>query len=198
MEEIKATDLAAHKWLMETCGEEPSTWSRHGFDATVKVDHVTNNITESFNAFLEKMRQKPVISLLEWYRTKVMKRFFSRYKKALNWKTKLPPTVNAKVEKNQREGRKLLAMPASEFLFEVYEDRKYIVNLEDKTCQCREWQVCGVPCKHAMTCILYMRYDPVQYVHPYLTTEAYLMTYSGMIILFLMNLNGQRMIKFLL
>ncbi|KAL0444563.1 UNVERIFIED_CONTAM: hypothetical protein Slati_2179000 [Sesamum latifolium] len=50
MEETKATDLAAHKWLMETCGEEPSTWSRHGFDASVKVD----NITESFNAFLEK------------------------------------------------------------------------------------------------------------------------------------------------
>ncbi|KAK4390404.1 hypothetical protein Sango_2103700 [Sesamum angolense] len=70
MEEIKATDLAAHKWLMETCGEEPSTWSRHGFDASVKVDHVTNNITESFNAFLGKIRQRPVISLLEWYRTK--------------------------------------------------------------------------------------------------------------------------------
>ncbi|KAL0463238.1 UNVERIFIED_CONTAM: hypothetical protein Slati_0211400 [Sesamum latifolium] len=41
MEEIKATDLEAHKWLMETCGEEPSTWSRHEFDASVKVDHVT-------------------------------------------------------------------------------------------------------------------------------------------------------------
>ncbi|KAL0405876.1 UNVERIFIED_CONTAM: hypothetical protein Slati_3901500 [Sesamum latifolium] len=40
MEKIKATDLAAHKWL-ETCGEEPSTWSGHGFEASVKVDHVT-------------------------------------------------------------------------------------------------------------------------------------------------------------
>ncbi|KAK4421966.1 hypothetical protein Salat_2147300 [Sesamum alatum] len=68
--EIKATDLTTHKWLVETCGEEPSTWSRHGFDASVKVDHVTNNMTESFNAFLGKMRQRPVISLLEWYRTK--------------------------------------------------------------------------------------------------------------------------------
>ncbi|KAK4439032.1 hypothetical protein Salat_0237900 [Sesamum alatum] len=56
MEEIKTTNLAAHKWLIETCGEEPSTWSRHGFDTSVKVDHVTNNMTEPFNAFLVKTR----------------------------------------------------------------------------------------------------------------------------------------------
>ncbi|KAK4415207.1 hypothetical protein Salat_2627900 [Sesamum alatum] len=58
MEEIKATDLTTHKWLMETCGEEKSTCSKHGFDASVKVDHVTNNMTESFNAFLGKTRQR--------------------------------------------------------------------------------------------------------------------------------------------
>lgn len=181
MEKIKQTDPAAYTWLMEKCGEHVSTWARHGFDTTSKMDHVTNNMSESFNAFLGKMRKMPIITLLEWYRRKTMKRFFTRYNKALNWKTKLPPNVNAKVEKNQREGRKLLVMPASNFMFEVYDDRKYIVNFNDKTCQCREWQVCGVPCKHAMSCILYMRYDPTQFVDSYLTTEAYLRTYSGMI-----------------
>ncbi|XP_012835819.1 PREDICTED: uncharacterized protein LOC105956512 [Erythranthe guttata] len=181
MNSIKAADFGAHKWLIETCKEDPSTWSKHGFDRITKVDHVTNNMTESFNAWMGKMRQKPVISMLEWYRTKVMKRFFTRQQKALSWQTRLPPNVNAKVEKNQRQGRKFLAIPASEYLFEVYDDKKYIINLREKTCQCNEWQVCGVPCKHAMSCILYMRYDPVDYVSPYLTTEAYLRTYSGMI-----------------
>lgn len=150
MEKIKQTDPAAYTWLMEKCGEHVSTWARHGFDTTSKMDHVTNNMSESFNAFLGKMRKMPIITLLEWYRRQTMKMFFTRYNKALNWKTKLPPNVNAKVEKNQRKGRKLLVMPASNFMFEVYDDRKYIVNLNDKTCQCREWQVCGVPCKHAI------------------------------------------------
>ncbi|KAK4419818.1 hypothetical protein Salat_2394700 [Sesamum alatum] len=181
MEEIKVTDVAAYKWLTETCNEPPSSWSRHGFDVAVKVDHVTNNMTESFNAFLGKMRQRPVIQLLEWYRTKVMKMFFSRYEKAKTWQTKLPPNVNAKVERNQRAGRKLVTIPSSEYLFEVYDDRKYIVNLKELTCQCREWQVSGVPSKHAMSCILFMRHDPIQYVNEYLTTEAYLRTYKGMI-----------------
>ncbi|KAK4434150.1 hypothetical protein Salat_0577700 [Sesamum alatum] len=165
----------------KTCKEPPNAWSRHGFDVSVKVDHVTNNMTESFNAFLGKMRQRPVIHLIEWYRTKVMKRFFTRYQKALAWQTKLPPNVNARVERNQRAERKLLVIPSSEYLFEVSDDRKYIVNLKELTCQCREWQVSGIPCKHAMGCILYMRLDPVQFVDEHLTTEAYLRTYKGKI-----------------
>ncbi|KAK4430589.1 hypothetical protein Salat_1359600 [Sesamum alatum] len=67
------------------------------------------------------------------------------------------------------------------YIAAVSDDRKYIVNLKELTCQCREWQVSGIPCKHAMGCILYMRLDPVQFVDEHLTTEAYLRTYKGKI-----------------
>ncbi|XP_073154160.1 uncharacterized protein [Henckelia pumila] len=107
MEKIKETDPAAYKWLMEKCGEHTSTWSRHGFDTTSEMDHVTNNMSESFNAFTGKMRKMPIITLLEWYRRKIMKRFFTRYSKALNWKTKLPPNVNAKVEKKSKRRKEV-------------------------------------------------------------------------------------------
>jgi hypothetical protein len=29
-------------------------------------------------------------------------------------------------------------------------DFRFLVNLEDRTCSCREWQVSGLPCKHAL------------------------------------------------
>ena len=47
MEDIKIVNQEAYAWLMDIpCCH----WSRHGFDTNVKVDHVTYNITKSFNS----------------------------------------------------------------------------------------------------------------------------------------------------
>ncbi|XP_048319534.2 uncharacterized protein LOC125418882 [Ziziphus jujuba] len=70
MDEIKVVKEDAYKWLMEIpfCH-----WSRHGFDKSVKNEHITNNIIESFNSWLGESRQKPIITLIEDIRRKVMK-----------------------------------------------------------------------------------------------------------------------------
>ncbi|KAL0461376.1 UNVERIFIED_CONTAM: hypothetical protein Slati_0025200 [Sesamum latifolium] len=45
----------------------------------------------------------------------------------------------------------------------------------------REWQISGVPWKHAMSCIHHIREELTDFIHSYLTKKAYLDTYSGMI-----------------
>ena len=66
--------------------------------------------------------------------------------------------------------------------FEIWEEgTTYVVNLRNGTCDCRVWAVSGIPCKHALTCIFHNRENPENYCHPYLTTEAYMRTYSDMI-----------------
>jgi len=46
--------------------------------------------------------------------------------------------------------------------------RRHTVNLKDNTCSCREWQVTGKPCKHALAWILSNRGLKIEdFVHPY-------------------------------
>lgn len=48
IEGIKKVKQDAWQWLKE---HRTESWSRHAFDARVKTDHVTNNMTESFNRY---------------------------------------------------------------------------------------------------------------------------------------------------
>ncbi|XP_073119790.1 uncharacterized protein [Henckelia pumila] len=90
MDFIKSVNEDAWKWLLQ---DEPKHWSLHAFDHHVKVDHVTNNMTESFNAWLEKSRQLPVLTLLEYIRRKVMKRIHGRFEKGNAWESEIPPMM---------------------------------------------------------------------------------------------------------
>lgn len=49
MEGMKNLKEDAWQWLKD---HRPESWSRHAFDSRVKTDHVTNNMTESFNRYV--------------------------------------------------------------------------------------------------------------------------------------------------
>ena len=66
--------------------------------------------------------------------------------------------------------------------YELKEETKiFIVNLVDKTCECKAWQISGIPCKHAVACIQRNRLDIASFIHPSLSKTMYLKTYGGMI-----------------
>ena len=83
MGEIKKENIHAYNWLME---KPLHLWTRHVFDVDVKSDHVTNNMTESFNQWIGTVRGKPILTLLENIRIKLMKRFHDRYVKSCRCK----------------------------------------------------------------------------------------------------------------
>lgn len=90
MDSIKSVNEDACKWLLQ---DDPKHWSFHAFDQHVKVDHVINNMTESFNAWLENSRQLPILTLLEYIRRKVMKRIHGRFEKGNAWESEISPAV---------------------------------------------------------------------------------------------------------
>ncbi|CAH9089295.1 unnamed protein product [Cuscuta europaea] len=53
------------------------------------------------------------------------------------------------------------------------------VNLEARTCTCRKWDLSGIPCCHAISCIFFMNETPENYVHTCYTKDTYLKMYSG-------------------
>ncbi|KAM3397122.1 hypothetical protein P3S68_000634 [Capsicum galapagoense] len=176
--EMKEINKSAYNLLLYDCKESLESWARHKFDEHVKNDHVTNNMTESFNAFVVKVREKPILTMLEWIRTKIMTRFQQRYEKVVALDSRIPPKVRERINKNQKMGRKLLCFRGSDHLFEVHDLKNYVVNLKEMSCQYKEWQISGVPCKHALCCITHIRDDPSRFVHPLLTKDFYVKTYS--------------------
>ena len=40
-------------------------WARHAFDVTPKIDHITNNVSESFNNWVEPVRGFSILNIME-------------------------------------------------------------------------------------------------------------------------------------
>lgn len=153
MDEMKEKFEDAYDWMMET---PPVHWAIHLFNESVKSDHVSNNMTECFNSWLGRHRSQPVLTLLENVRRKVMRRIHRRKEKGLSWTFQVPPNVRKSLELAKKDSRKCELFVAGGPLFEVKEkSRFYVVNLQDKTCNCRAWAISGIPCKHAMAAISY-------------------------------------------
>ncbi|GKE90855.1 mutator type transposase [Tanacetum coccineum] len=96
-------------------------------------DLLINNICEVFNRQLLEARVSPVITALEYVREYLMKMIVrKRHHSVVVW--------------NNGD------------LFQVNEGRQnqVVVNLANRSCTCRKWEVSGIPCKHAVACIFNM------------------------------------------
>ncbi|KAI5393728.1 hypothetical protein KIW84_060733 [Lathyrus oleraceus] len=57
----------------------------------------------------------------------------------------------------------------------------YVVNLKQETCTCRKWDLIGIPCCHAITCIWQNKKQPEEYVSEYYRKTTFHKTYSHII-----------------
>ncbi|TXG57655.1 hypothetical protein EZV62_015484 [Acer yangbiense] len=151
MEEItklQEVNIDAYNYIMKVPLKH---WALHAFEDYVKLDHVTNNISECFNVWVEKFRTQPALSILEGVRRKMMQRMTKRLDEGRNWVSNIPPLVNKKLSERQDDLRFVLVLCASDKEFEVKDGVTfYIVNLDSKRCDCGLWELSSIPCKHAL------------------------------------------------
>ncbi|KAK2662594.1 hypothetical protein Ddye_001168 [Dipteronia dyeriana] len=167
---------------------EPCHWSRHAFDKLIKCDHVTNNMTEALNSMLKDFRARTYLGLMEYIRRMVMSRFQQRKEECSRWGNGIPPAVNKKIKDNSMECRILQTLYSGQGKYEMLGvNRAYTANLNDKTCECGQWQVSGVPCCHALAGIRHHfgvsgnQCSLEDYIDPLLSKATYLRTYDYMI-----------------
>nr|CAD1836434.1 unnamed protein product [Ananas comosus var. bracteatus] len=92
------------------------------------------------------------------------------------------PSWPNKVEGNKRKARHCEPLWAGETIFEVHcNGKQYTVNLTAASCECRQWDVTGVLCKHVVSAIFKQKLDHKEFVHKYFLNEIYIRTYSQMI-----------------
>ncbi|WOK93512.1 hypothetical protein Cni_G02210 [Canna indica] len=117
--------------------------------------------------------------MLEDIRRLVMARMQAKRELMLRSNDEICPNIRKKLEKNKRETGCCHVTPAGNLKFEVQQmERSHVVKLSDRTCSCRYWDISGIPCNHAISCIVWLKEDPHNYVDIYYKKEAYLKTYE--------------------
>ncbi|XP_020092829.1 uncharacterized protein LOC109713241 [Ananas comosus] len=104
-------------------------WSRSKFGTMAKCDYLTNNISESFNAWISNDRHRPLIDMLDTLRQKIMVKMEDRRNRARKW--------DHEIGLGQYE-----VLWSDKFSAEVIgAQSRFEVRLYDMQCSCRLWQV---------------------------------------------------------
>ncbi|KAJ9540354.1 hypothetical protein OSB04_026860 [Centaurea solstitialis] len=152
MDVLKAINKDAHKWLNEI---PYHYWSRAHFTGRAHCDVLLNNMCEVFNRQLVNGRDKPIILALEYIRGYLMRRIVNVQKAISKCHGPLTPTATMLLSKVKEEVSQFVVEWNGKHEYQVtgaWGDQ-YVVNARDKTCTCRKWEVCGIPCRHVVAAI---------------------------------------------
>lgn len=151
IEALKSFDIHAHDDLLAA---DPTTWCLAFFSGNARSGQVCNNLSESFNKTIKGARELPLINMLESIRRQAMIRISRRLKKARACIMPFPKKVADVLELNRRESKYCTIFISSDNLFEVLlHSCGYEFSVRLRHCACREWDLTGIPCCHAI-CVI--------------------------------------------
>ncbi|KAK8669002.1 hypothetical protein V6N13_106444 [Hibiscus sabdariffa] len=93
--EMESLSPQAFEWLKNV---DPKFWSKSHFSTRSKCDMLLNNLCESFNKCVLEARSRPIITMLEGIRTKIMQRIAKKKAEADKWTGVLCPKIQKKLE----------------------------------------------------------------------------------------------------
>jgi hypothetical protein len=164
-------------------------WTRSQFSTCSKVDYVTNNLAESFNNWIREDKALHLDDLMDRIRQKLMVKWNNRRKIARQMDGNILPSILKKLKDESRniDMEVISGSDGGDFRYaEVCAKGgtgfRYVVNLEDRTCTCRAWQLSGKPCKHALAFITSIRNEKIEnYVDNYFSVQKFRSAYEGII-----------------
>ncbi|KAM5568400.1 hypothetical protein ABKV19_016119, partial [Rosa sericea] len=178
---MKQMEPKAYDWLTDPL-RPPKHWCRAHFGTTMKCDVLLSNLCESFNAFILPARSKAVISCFEDIRVMMMKRIAMRRDKMSKFMDPICPKPRELLEKNKvKSATNCIPYGSGSPQIEVesFGGSKHVVDLIRRTCACRRWDLTGIPCKHAISAINFMRQSPEDYVDACYLIKIYMAVYSN-------------------
>jgi hypothetical protein len=140
-----------------------------------------NNHSEVFNSYILAARENPVLSMLDMIFHKQMQRILSKQMEAAKWHGRICPKIKKKLEKYHEWSLNCIVKPGGDHKFSVQSmelERAYFVDLKVKSCDCKRWQLTGIPCHHAIACCRVDRINPENLVHSCYTVDTYNRAYA--------------------
>ncbi|KAK9929543.1 hypothetical protein M0R45_026638 [Rubus argutus] len=117
-------------------------------------------------------------------RVKLMKRIHMTRDKMMSYGSAICPKPRDILEKNKVKAATDCIPSGSgsqQIEVESMGGSKYVVDLEARTCACRRWDLSGIPCKHDVAAINFMRMKPEDFVHECYLKKTYMAIYSNTI-----------------
>nr|GEX50373.1 transposase, MuDR, MULE transposase domain protein [Tanacetum cinerariifolium] len=160
------------------CQVGPHRWSR-AHCPLVRYNYLTLNYVKSINACTVVYRKLPVIKLAETYRAIVEDWYYKRRKLIENMTYEITDWAANKVQKKMKSA-KWVVCGVSDHQYQVYNGRyNRQVDFHTGTCQCRKWQLSGLPCGHVIAVIKYLGLtDCLQFVSDWFKKLKYQGTYA--------------------
>ncbi|GJS21174.1 putative RNA-directed DNA polymerase, eukaryota, reverse transcriptase zinc-binding domain protein [Tanacetum coccineum] len=118
-------------------------------------DVLLNNLCEVFNRQLLDGRDVPIITCLEFVREYLMKRIVNVKKVISKSPGPLTPAATKLFEAIKHKATFYTVLWNGRIKYQVsgpYEDQ-CVVDIKEKNCSCRKWELTGMPCKHAVSVI---------------------------------------------
>ena len=133
---------------------------RSEFEYHSKCEHISNNFSESFNAWLgKKLRKKPLTIFIEKYHFMVMTLIFERKKLAEKWAADVYVPRCCRTIKTMRQHVNEFKIYGADVghMYCVEHSKsqeRWTVDIEAETCNCFVWDLTGIPCIHA-ACVIF-------------------------------------------
>ncbi|XP_062080330.1 uncharacterized protein LOC133785087 [Humulus lupulus] len=153
------------------------SWSRCHFHGN-RYNIMTTNNFESSNQVFREAREWPIIPLLEEIITTLSRWFYKRRKNANS--CPIPLTVDAEDIMRQRyeQSRYMRVTPINLSEFHVKgEPLDDLVDIEEHSCTCREFDIDKIPCVHGVTAAMHRGVDVYSLCSKFYMTEFWRMAY---------------------
>ncbi|XP_055800402.1 uncharacterized protein LOC129869828 [Solanum dulcamara] len=161
-------------------------WSRAHFPGN-RYDVMTTNIAESINSMFLAEREFPITALFNSINRRFAQKFHERRMMLANTSTICVPSVERKIRENVTIGNTLLAHQISFHTFSIIGHGSVaMVDLNNRSCSCREFDLNKIPCPHAIAAIRIQFRDDYglrvyDFVSPYYSVWSYKHAYEKLI-----------------
>ncbi|KAK9017093.1 hypothetical protein V6N11_079579 [Hibiscus sabdariffa] len=154
------------------------------FEATIR-DHPKLKLKEIQRRVVSEMHVNVNITRCKRAKKRVNEKLFGNFKEefAMLWdyadELRLKNPVKKTFDQSKKDGIDWQMVWNDENGCEVKRGRKqYIMNILERICSCRSWQITGLPCPHACCAIWHMGGDPDDYLDQYYHKQTYMKAYA--------------------
>jgi predicted P-loop ATPase len=135
MNEMNNKDVEAYKWLK---AKPAHRWSRSHISSRVKCDMMLNNCCECFNKIILDSREKPILSMLESIRCKLMNIIYAKHIAMQKYSGDICPKIPKKLEKIIDLSSQCWPESSSFKKFQMnHITDQFCIDMEAQSCSCR-------------------------------------------------------------
>ncbi|KAK9287744.1 hypothetical protein L1049_016184 [Liquidambar formosana] len=176
IETMKCLSPEAYEWIQKN---KPEHWA-NAFFKGARYNHVKSNVADSFYNWVSEFPALPIVEVIETTRRKMMELIYKCRVEADEWSSRLTPAAEEKLQTIISKSRSVEVLFSPGSTYKVRDTLRVInvVSLDDWDCSCREWQITGLPCLHAVAVIDCIGRNVYDYCSQYFRIETYRISYS--------------------